>query len=631
MEKDKVAAETRKKADADATRARIAGDKAINAALRQTAQDEIRLAREVARENKQLDKEWRARLKSNAQETRAERKLQALEEKAYHKEQKESWLGTGSAIGLAKNALTSFAGQFAGVITVSKAIGEVEAGFQRTRDAIFNSTELLGEFRVQLLELAALKDHPGDTTQEAIETLRFQAKTGLKTADAVGLQGGFKGVAESVVGPKGNITQENADKAMAQVGVLAAVKGGGAKEWGEMAGMIAQVKKPANGKQLTGDELADETARAEIMQRPGKFGGISAFSKQFAKGQPLVQTGIVSERQMLGLVGAMGVVDAETAGEDAKRLVMMAMGGSTKDAHGRIIPMKGVAAESQAAYQKRLGVTEDMDFAQRLKLMGADFKKAEAETKAKGEAFNPIAYAKTKGMNNKGDLDTFLKFSGLVESGQYKKFEDMQNDPNLGKDEIAKAKGAQAVDQGLQHQMIKAGGEVAKMAPGIPFQTMRNARETAYNELFAEGKVTAPHFGDLETRAWYGPTNLMQTLMGNSEQAAVKQRANQNIMGAATKFGVPFKATDSFGTDRTAGTGRQISDDEAERVTRELQSRGWSPAGESNAKITEAAVMQLEAAKIIFKAAQVQANPRPPAMQGRPNQPPAFPFGGTLY
>lgn len=623
-EQAKEAADKRKRADAEAARAKIAGDKAINAAQRQAAQDQIRQAREVARENARLDKEWKARLKANAQEARAERKLQAAENKAWNKDAVDGWKGQEAAIGNAGVALTSFAGQFAGLVTVSKVVGEIEASFQRTRDAIFNGSELLGEFRLGLLELAALKDHAGDTTQEAMETLKLQAKTGQKTEDVKALQLSFLGTAESVVGPNKKLTNEEAQKAMEGVGVIAATHGGGAGQWGGMAGMVAQTMKPANGKQLTGAEVAEETAAMYAISRPAKFASIDAGAKQFSKVQGLVQNGVISAREGMGLVSAFGSVEEETAGQRVNQFTRLTMGGSTKDAHGRIIPMKGVDAESQAAYQARLGITEKMGPAERGKIMAADFDKVEKETLARGEGFNPIAYAKTVGMNNEGERNAFFGFRGMLNKGILGTFEGLANNPNLGKGEINDARTALAVDPGLQRQMAKSGEELSKMMPGIKGERMKNIRHLAYNDLNKAGGMS--EFEDIEKKGWYSPTDFI-----SGERAAIDRRTQEMVMAAGDKLGIPY-ATSTIGGGPNGQKGKTIiSDEEQERVVREAQSRGYSFGGDANDKLTQAANTQLEAARVNLEAAKLRANPRPVAMPGKPNQPAARAAGGPAF
>lgn len=622
---------------AERARAEKAGAQAINIALRQSAADEKRLKQEAAREDARLQRELVARHKANYRERQKEKKDQAAETKRLLKEESDAWSQNEGAILGGVKAVGAFALGMAGLNSASAIIGEFEAGFQRTRDAIYQSSNLLHEYREGLLELAALKDRSGDTSAEMLDTLRLQARTGQKTEDVKALQLQFLGTAESVVGPGKKVSEAEKTAAMEGVGKLAAVMGGGAGEWGRMGGMVAQVMKPGANGQLSGKSIAEETAAMYAISRPAQFPTIDAGAEQFSKVQGLVENGVLDLRTAMALVSNAGAVKPQSAGQDVNRLIRMAMSATTKDTMGRVMPMEGVEQESMAAWNKRLGINEKMGPVERLRLMAGDFDRAEAEATAKGQGFNPFAYGRTVGITGKGELDALTDFRASLKSGRFGVFEGLAGDANLGKGTIAGAEDKLRSEVTFQQRMSKAAEQTARMASGAGKNEMLTAlRRTEYAKMRAVNPSMVD-FDEMETRSTFSLGSLFDELKGVGT-GDVRANLERTLMSQAKKRGIPFQMME--------GSTLHMSEDEQFRVAKLLQSQGFDFAGEANqqvnstlqGKLQDAGMVQAAAdikaaAKDMKAAAQAQAKAaedakaaKPqPLLPGKPQQRPAAP------
>lgn len=611
-----------------------AGNQAINAALRQNAAEEKRIKREQAAEETRLLRDLARQHKQNFKDRQKEKRDQAAETKRLLKEESGAWNENEQAILSGVKAVGGFALGMAGLSSVSSVVNEIEGSFQRARDAIFASTEMLQEYREGLLELAAQKDHAGDTSTEMLQTLKLQAKTGQKFEDAKALQLSFLGTAESVIGPGKKISDKQGADVMEGVGKLAAIMGGGADQWGRMAGMVAQVAKP-------GTNIAEETAAMQLISRPAQFPTIDAAAEQFSKVQGLVENGVLDARTGMALVSNAGAVKPASAGQDVNRLIRMAMSGTTKDTMGRVMPMEGIDQTSMAAWNKKLNINEKMSPMERLNLMAADFDRAQAESTAKGQGFNPFAYGRTVGITGKGELDTLTDFRASRTSGRLKAFTDLSGDANLGKGAIADAN--QKLNTGVVFQQRRADttAQIAKLSQGAgipealkPFLTSAYARMSAKDPSMASLQT-------LQTRG--GISGFLGNLYDETRGSGlgdVRANLEQTVMASARAQKIPFNLA--------AGSNIHMDNAELLRVSTMLQSRGVDLIGSANQEViggleskmqsvgqlggggNGAAALNNAANKIGAAAdkfgAAVNAK-RPPVIPGAPQPKPAAPPG----
>lgn len=600
----KRAAETAK-TQADATRE---AERVAREALRQRTAEERKAAQERSRiDNRELtEAEIRERAKAGIYRKTNQQRIE--EYIKAHRTEIDLGRQSQAALASAKNVLTSFAGQMFGLSGVSSVVNEVAAGFQRVRDSIFNGTEMMREFRETLLELAALKDRLGDTSAESIDVLRVQAQTGQKRQDVVGLQTGFLGMAESMVGEGDGkkISAAEAQKAMIFLGRMQAVQGADAGSYGELGGMILQnAAKP-----MTGEEVAKEAAAAYGLFQPGRFDSFGQFIDMFGKSSPFVGSGVMSGRQAMALTSAFSIPRGDEAATAVRQFLQATTG---SQGAGRTVKGIDPIAENIAAgqYLADLGLKDVVNPIEIGKGVAADVDRAEAASKAAGKEFNPIEYLRSRGYGNQESVLSLLDFRGSLKTGTWGEFEKLANDPNLGQGVRAEADRALVNDPGLQARQAQASSEISDMLPGMGKpEIMRVIREAARSRLIAQQKGK-PGFGgissikDLET-AW------AFDIPKQIEMSMVQGAASSMLMEFADREGIGYKATHGMGGST------YLSDDEQLRVYQELGARGVNVPGEVNAALAKAAEDLQASAGMLRNSVGA-----PPPLQGAPRQPPA--------
>lgn len=522
---------------------------------------------------------------------------------------RESERAASQMMGATKAAVTSFAGQMIGLSSASAVLGEVQAGFLRVREAVFNSTELMQEFRESLLELAALKDRMGDTTAEAVDTLKLQAQTGQTRQGAVDLQTGFLGMAELMVGdgPGKKISDADAQKAMVGLGRLQAAQGAPAEAFGELGGIILQSAKGP----ITPEAITKEAAALYDIQQPGNFGkgGFGSAIKQFGKALPFIDADILTPYEAMALTSAFSIsAGGEESGTALRQFLQGTVGSTSRDRK-----VKGLEGEEEnigaATYLASLGVKPGDHAIKIGKLVAADMDRAEAEAKAKGEGFSPIDYLIQHGYSNQESALRMMQFRGLGKTGAWSGFETLIDDPNLGAGRQAEAEAKLASDPGLVGRQARSISEMAAMLPGMGREEwMRSMRQ------FGRGRLEArkPGIGlqdqaDLE-KAWFFdiPKHIEMSLVRGETDAMIRELADQNQ--------VPYRVTHGMGGST------YLSEDEQFRVSRELASRGVNFGQEVGSDLAEAA-RRLNA--VVDKMDRMATPPPPPPLQGAPIQPPA--------
>lgn len=613
------AAREQAKAARDAAREQANAAREAERAVREAVRQQAAEARKAAQEQARLDNrvlsetEIRERSKREIYRKTNQQRIQELT-KAHRTEMdkaRESEAAANRLMGSATSAVSSFAGQMVGLSSVSSIMNEVFAGFQRTRDAIFNSTELMQEFRESLLELAALKDRMGDTSAEAVDTLRVQAQTGQKRQDVVDLQAGFMGMAEIMVGEgRGKkITADEAQKAMIGLGRMQAVQGADAGSYGELGGIILQnATKP-----MTADEVTKEAAAAYALFQPGRYDSFGQFIDMYGKASPFINSGVVSNRQAMALTSAFSISRGDEAATAVRQFLQATTGsqGAGRKVMGIDPDQENIAA---GQYLANLGLKDVIDPVVIGKAIAADVDRMEAAAKARGQNFNPVEYLKSQGYGNQESQVTLLDFRGSLKTGAWGEFEKLANDPNLGSGVMAEADARLASDPGLVGRQARSAEAMQKMLAATPQEEwMSSMRRLGYTRLGGE-RAGLKKFEDIETSSWYHPMNWL-----DGQRQRVREATNQMIMETADRMGVDYQAVTQVGSGGE-GTYKSLTDEEAFRLSRELAGKGANFGTDT----MTVSVSRFEAAVDRFAQAQ-QPAATPPPLQGAPRQPPAAP------
>lgn len=510
-----------------------------------------------------------------------------------------------------KAAVSSFAGQMIGLSSASAVLGEVQAGFQSIHDAVFNSTELMQEFRESLLELAALKDRMGDTSTEAVETLQLMAQTGQTRQDAADLQTGFLGMAESMVGPGKKISEADSLKAMVGLGRLQAAQGASAETFGELGGLILQASKGP----MAPEDVTREAAALYDIQQPGNFGkgGFGSAIGMYGKAMPFVAADIVTSREAMALTSAFSIPRGEEAATAVRQFMQATVG-----AQGRDRKVKGMEGAEEnigaATYLAGLGAKMGDSPMSIAKLVSGDLTRAEEAAKAKGAGFNPIDYLQSRGYGNQESALALLNFHGMLQTGSWAEFEKLANDPNLGAGRRAEAEAKLASDPGLLGRQARSVEEVGKMVPGMGREEiMRSLRSFGRARLEARdaGRNTLglSDQADLERTGFFDVFNFRKI----AEMALVKGETSAMIREYADRENIPYSLS------RGMGGSTYLSEDEQFRVSRELAARGVNFGQEVGADLAEAARRLNE---VVTKIDRLATPPTPPPLQGSPRQGP---------
>ncbi|WP_165251177.1 hypothetical protein [Paludisphaera soli] len=536
-----------------------------------------------------------------------------------HKTEMDLQRERGAAFSKLTSAVTSFAGQMVGLTSAAAVLGEIDAGFTRIRENVFRSTDLMQEFRQTLLELAALKDRIGDTSAEAVDTLRFQAQTGQTRADAVGLQEGILGVGEAAV-RGGKIDQAGVRGVGVGVGRIQAAIGGDAGAFGYLAGQLLNQMPAGPGGTLDPNAVVDEFAAMQKLAQPGGP-GFASLARQYAKASGYVGNGIASPREAMGAISALSISEGEEAGTRFQQLIRATVGSLGRNR--KVTVAEGDDAIGTANYLKGIGATPAMPFMDIARLITADVDRAQAAAATKGEEFNPITYLQSRGYGNEETTNALMTTGNLIRSGTWDKtFAPTINDPNAGKGVQDEVNRKLATDPGLQGRQARAAADAARMSVGAGRgEVMRNLRQTAYARLLATpGNENLSSFEDIETSSFLAPRNIIW-----NERGRVGEEVRRMLVEQAGAQGVGVNQTwvPTPGPAGPASGYWSMPEDEQYRVAQELAGRGVNFGQIAGGSAVDAIATKLgQAADKLGQAAEKLNQPRPaPALGGRPVQP----------
>jgi hypothetical protein len=489
------AASDRTKADKDAAKAAAKAAKELAAErvrAERTADREIeRLFADTARTIKQGEKDIERQVKQSAAEkTRAEKehygKLVAGAKEATRVEKMMAQE--------AENAQKKQAGMVEGLMGISTAMIGLQSAsqffalftqhFDKIRMDAYQAAEDVMRMRGAVRELAALRGDLGKTGETLTHVGEISAQTLQKPEESQQMLEAGLGIGELAIGEGGTMTKEEFDKAIIAAGKMHTMEGGPAKAYGAMVGQLALSSK---GK-MTAEDMQAKLSKMFAIQQPGGFENFGQAAAQYARVQPLVQSGVLSPEQAMGLLSAMSIASPEEAGTMVEQFTRATMAGRLRE-RGMKVP-EGVEAEKSAEYMKSIGADKLSDPIEIGMKIADDLKAQEAKAVAKGQKFDTYGYLQTHGFVNQQDINTVMLFSSMRNRGRLKKIEEAETtEPERGSiDKHFEQRVSK--DPFLQGRAAELAEQLATMKQGVENEALRASRRAAFARLKQHGKIS---------------------------------------------------------------------------------------------------------------------------------------------
>jgi hypothetical protein len=447
--------------------------------------------------------------------------------------QKKGWDDQNTSILASLKSAGAFALSMMGLNSASVIVHALAEKFDALRlQTIAAAKEVMG-YRVEVLELAAMKDRLGNTTPEVEEQLQFRQKTLQSRQAAIAFSTAAEGAGQAAIGV--NITREAFTKGKEAAGKLQAMENSDPAAYGALFGTLAL--EAAKG--TTGEELAGMINKEYQISKPGKFVSMAQYAHQREQLTPYVQTGALTGAQASALVSAISTqLPPEEAATVARQILV-----STSADFMRARKMKvlaGTEQETSAEYfQKHLGLSALAATQEIWEAAAADINKEAVKAKAKGEFFSADRYLMEHGLTNAEARRGYAIMAGLYKQEQWQKtFQpliDLPLDP-AALDKI------QATRMGREPLLLQRQADLAHDVAQATLSTraagaLAQLQRAAFERLAASGKVS----GTFEE--WQG-LNPLSRLWADSPlghgYTAVNLEAERMLKAEADRVGVPF-------------------------------------------------------------------------------------------
>lgn len=379
-------------------------EKRVNEVIKANTVEKREQAKLLSSEQAAFEARDRIIKKANEERIKGAMHVGEVEEEATNK-------GTVS-IGNMGKAVGSFAVQMLGLQSAQAIVGKIEESFTKARDIVLESVDSLKDYREQVLELAALKDNLGQTTEQVRDQIRFRSQTLQDRKGADEFQKAILGAGESVVDTanrQGLMSKDEFNKFMVKAGQFQAAEGGSAETHGTLAGLIPQNA----GKRLTAQEAFAKEEQLYSIFKPGVFQNFTSAANQYQKLTPMIQNGVFSDMEGAGLMSAFSTSSKEEAGTMTKWFTDATVGSIGRKGMPRV-----EGSEPIGEYYKSLGLDNQASAFEIGDAVANDMKKDEDAAKQKGEKFSPINWLMTKGFANRESRDSLMAYRGAKESGQ---------------------------------------------------------------------------------------------------------------------------------------------------------------------------------------------------------------------
>ena len=429
------------KSDAAAAKEAAAAQKAAQKEVADAAKEKAKaqeeanrlvnsLVKEAARRGSRREDAERAVKQSAAEKTRAERehyrKLVADAKEATRIEKMmaaEAVDATASTAQLAGGLLKASAAMV-GFQSMGSLLSGIVTHFDKIRMDAFHAAEDVLRMRGAIRELAALRGDLGKTGPTMAHVLGISAQTLQTPEEAQHMEEAGLGIGELAIGPGGKMTRAEFEKSLISAGKMQTMEGGPAEAYGAMVGQLP----PSSKENLTADQMQGKMNRMFQIQQPGGFKNFGQAAQQYAKIQPLIQSGVLTEEQGMGLLSAMSVSSPEESASMVDQFVRATMSNRMRE-RGMKVP-EGVEFQKSADYMKSIGADKMTDPIEIGKTIAADLKAKEAEAAANGKKFDQYGYLQTHGLGqNQQDLQTIMLFAGLQNRGTLGKIQEAENAP----------------------------------------------------------------------------------------------------------------------------------------------------------------------------------------------------------
>jgi hypothetical protein len=457
----------------------------------------------------------------------------------------------GTAVGGAAMSVAKMTAGMLGMSSVESVIGQISGHFAKIRQDGFKAAEDVLRMRGIIRELTALRGEMGSNGPTLAHVMSIAARTLQTPKEAGQMESAGLGIGELALGPGGNMTREAFEKAMIAAGRMQTMEGGPAEAYGAMMGQLAI---SATGP-MTAEDAQAKLYKMFQIQQPGGFKNFGQAASQFAKIQPLIQSGVLTAEQGMSLLSTFSVASPEEAGKMVDSFVRTTMAGRLRERGMKVA--EGVETQKSAAYMKSIGADKLVDPTEIGKRIAADLDEKRQAAAGRGEQFDVYAYLQTHGFNEQMGRDVTMLFAGMKNRGSLAKIEAAQNAPvepdaidklfekRLGKDLFLKGRAGQLSEQ------------MAGTKQGMAEEPLVAAQRAAFARLKSQGKISGT-FEKWRNQNWLQSTASDLFFGGSSMQVAGETALSLGREGRCLGIKVPEKS--GFGHDETADLARRVRD-----------------------------------------------------------------------
>lgn len=518
------------------------------------------------------------------------------------------WDAVSQSFMAAAKSVGSMSLSMAGLNSAQAIVGTIEASFRRVNQEVLDATKHMTDYRATLLELAALKGQPGNTTTSLREELAFRAQTLQTSNDARAFQLAALGAGESAIGI--NISEDEMKNAQVLAGKFQAVENGSADTHGRLIGMIPSLM---GGRGITGEQaFAKEQQLFRIFQPGGA--SFSAMTNQFLQQAPLVTSGLFQDpAQMAALLSAFSTTNSEGAGTNVQQFTRATVGGL-----GR---MKGAQieglVEKQGEYLSGLGATNQMTPIGIGKLISADFSRQEAAASQEGLQFNAMDYLKTHGYANQEDIMSLLAFHGLMKSGQFEgTFERLSGSVPTVSEALSPIEARMSIDPVFAQRRADATGELAQVSASLtPTGQLSPLMESTFNRLKAQGEVNG-QFDQVMNPGWF---DLNETFFHPKEKTQLE--AQRMLLAEGQRVGID-PSEEYMSTAVMQSGGMYVGDEKLAGLYQQVRRKGGDVQQQNFDTAKEIADRQLKAVESLERSAEAfrkASEPKNTPLSARPS------------
>jgi hypothetical protein len=496
-----------------------------------------------------------------------------------------------------RDSLISFAGAQQALGAAGNIAREMVQHFDKIRQDAAQAAKDVQSMRESFRELAALRNEMSTRGATLAHLMQVSTRTLQRPQEVKEMEEAGLGIGELALGPQGTMSREEFTKALEAAGKMQTMEGGPAGAYGAMVGQIALSSK----EKLDAAGMQGRLNRMFQIQQPGGFRNFGQAAAQYGRIQPLIQAGVLTPEQGMGLLSAFSTASPEEAATMVDQFVRSTMGGRLKE-RGMKVP-EGMEFETQAAYMQELGADKLTDPLKIGEKIAEDLRKQEEATKRKGEQWDPYRYLQSHGFAQQQERDMVMLFSGLKNKGTLAKIEQaMGAKPQKGAIDRLFAE-RMASEPMLQGRAAELSEHAATVQQGLAEEPLVIAQRAAFARLKAQGKISGS-FDEwrntgLFQRGW-------QDLWQGGYHRQMDVEASRGLRAERERLGLP-----------QLGQWQWSEHDAMARSAREVQAAGGDLTRGVAQDLASAAKAIHEAAVEMREARKVPVAMPPPRPSGR--------------